>query len=259
MTMDLQRITEIAIGMAQEAGALALAEFGEHKGFLKHDGSLVTEADGRCEALIRRRLQRHFPDHSMFGEEMGFAGAEDNPWVWYLDPIDGTSNYIFGLPTWGASVGLAHEGRPAAGAIFIPPTGRTYWAWRGGGAYCNGRRMAVHDPDEMRPTDLVCVSSTLFERYELNCPQKLRCFGCAAEALATMAAGSFAALVHEHWHLHDLAAGLLMCQEAGAVVTLEDGTPFESFDGVDPKGMAPLLVVAGPRIHKEILAAVRRK
>jgi myo-inositol-1(or 4)-monophosphatase len=257
--MDLQRVTEIVIGIAQEAGAMVLGEFGEHEGSLKCDGSLVTEADARSEVLIRERLRRDFPDHTIFGEELGFDGPADNPWVWYLDPIDGTSNYIFGLPNWGVSIGLAHEGQPVAGAIFMPLTQRTYWAWRGGGAYCNARRLSIHDPDKLYPTDLVCVSSTIFERYEVRLPQKIRSFGCAAEALATTASGCFAGLIHNHWHLHDLAAGVLMCEEAGGVVTREDGTPFESFAGTDPKAKAPLLVVAGPRVHEQILAGLRRK
>ncbi|MEI6500315.1 MAG: inositol monophosphatase family protein, partial [Armatimonadota bacterium] len=95
--MDLQRTTEIIIGLAQEAGAGVLAKYGSMEAITKYDGTLVTEADPEAEALIRERLRQHFPDHAVYGEELGFEGAEDNPWRWYLDPIDGTNNYIFGL------------------------------------------------------------------------------------------------------------------------------------------------------------------
>lgn len=252
-------MTEIAIALAQEAGAAALARCGSVEGTLKHDGTLVTQVDAHCERLIRAQLRRHFPDHTIFGEELGFDGPADNDWIWYLDPIDGTSNYIFDLPVWGVSIGVAHEGRPVAGAFHMPLTGQTWWAWRGGGAFCNGQRLCGYHPTEMNRTDLVCVSSTIIERYEFSFPQKLRCHGSAAHALATMAGGSYAAVVHDSWHLHDLAAGLVMCQETGTVVTQEDGTTFESFDGVDPCGMAPLLVIAGPAIHARVLRTIRRR
>jgi myo-inositol-1(or 4)-monophosphatase len=255
--MDLQRTTEIIIGLAQEAGAHALVGFGEAEGSRKHDGTLVTCFDGQCEALIRERLGQHFPGHTVFGEEMGFEGPEDNEWIWYLDPIDGTSNYVFGLPIWGVSIGLAHEGRPVAAAFHMPVTGQTWWAWRGGGAYCDGRRLQLHDPTDMNRTDLVCLSSTIVERYEFSFPQKVRCYGSAAHALATMAGGSFAAVIHDCWYLHDLAAGLVMCQEVGAVVTREDGSPFEGFTGTDPRRHAPLLVIAGPGVHAQVLATVK--
>jgi len=257
--MDLQRTTEIIIGIAQEAGAHALAGFGGVEGTRKHDGTLVTRYDAECEQLIRDRLRRHWPDHTVFGEEMGFEGPEDNEWIWYLDPIDGTSNYVFDLPVWGVSIGLAHGGRPVAGAFHMPVTGNTWWAWDGGGAWGNGRRLAVHNPPEMSRTDLVCLSSTIVERYDFTFPQKVRCYGSAAHALAAMAAGSFVAVIHDYWHLHDLAAGLVMCREAGAVVSCEDGSCFEDFTGTDPCAKAPLLVIAGTRLHGEFLTAMRRK
>ncbi len=257
--MDLQRTTEIIIGIAQEAGAHALAGFGVAEGTHKYDGSLVTCYDAQCEQLIRDRLREHFPGHTVFGEEMGFEGPEDNDWIWYLDPIDGTSNYVFGLPVWGVSIGLAQHGRPVAGAFFMPMSDETWWAWRGGGAYRNGQRLQVYDPGALNRSDLVCLSSTIIERYEFAFPQKVRCYGSAAHALAAMAGGSFAAIVHDHWYLHDMAAGILMCEEAGAITTRVDGTPFDSFAGLDPRENAPLLVIAGPATHGGILAGVRRK
>jgi myo-inositol-1(or 4)-monophosphatase len=257
--MDLQHTTEIIIGIAQEAGALALAGFGGAESTLKYDGSLVTTFDRQCEELIRERLRVHFPGHSIFGEETGLEGPADNEWIWYLDPIDGTSNFVFGLPIWGVSIGVAYQGRPAAGAFCMPLTQQTWWAWRGGGAWCDGRRLQLYSPTAMNSADLVCISSTILDRYEITCPQKLRSYGSSAHALAAMAGGSYAGVVHDYWHLHDLAAGLLMCEEVGAVITRDDGSPFTSFDGVDPKDKAPTLVIAGANVHARILAAVQLK
>lgn len=259
LSMDLQRTTEIIIGVAREAGAHARTGFGAATCTHKHDGTLVTCFDSQSEQLIRAHLRHHWPDHTIYGEEMGFEGPVDNEWIWYLDPIDGTSNFVFGLPIWGASIGLAHRGQPVAGVFYMPQTDETWWAWRGGGAYHNGQRLEVYAPEDMNRTDLVCLSSSILERYHFSFPQKVRCYGSAAHALAMMAGGAFAAVIHDHWYVHDIAAALLMCQEAGAVVTQTDGTTFDSFDGLDPKAKVPALVVTGGKIHERMLAAVTPK
>lgn len=257
--MDLQRITEIIIGIAQEAGAGVLAQYGSFEAIEKYDGTLVTEADPAAEVLIRKHLKRHFPDHSVYGEEMGFEGPRDNPFIWYIDPIDGTSNYIFRIPIWGVSIGLTHNGRCVAGVFDMPPVRETYWAWDGGGAFRDGQRLQPSTITAMRPNDLICVSSSILQRYELSFPQKVRCMGSAAHGLVGVAAGQFVGMVFDNWRLHDLAAGLVMCQETDVVVTRLDGTPFESFDGCDPDAAAPPLILAPEALHSQIMACVRKR
>lgn len=255
--MDLQHVTEIAIAIAQEAGAQVLAAYGSHQGTIKYDGTLVTEADSAAEVLIRRRLKESFPEHAVYGEEMGLEGSRDNPWIWYIDPIDGTSNYVFGIPIWGVSLGLVHDGRPVAGVFDMPPVRQTFWSWEGGGAFCNGRRLSPQRVREMRPTDLISVSSMRPRAYRLGFPQKPRCLGSAAHALAGMAAGQFVGMVHSNWRLHDLAAGLVMCREVGLKITTLNGKNFDSFQGLDPDKAAPALVIAGPELHTLFLQSVQ--
>lgn len=257
--MDLQQLTETIVTIAREAGAGALALFGSAEVTQKYDGTLVTEADPAAEKLIRGRLEEHFPGHSIYGEELGLEGSEDNPYLWYLDPIDGTSNYSFGLPVWGVSIGLVHEGRCVAGVFDMPALRETYWAWEGGGAFCNGRRLPPSPVTELRPNDLVCVSSSVLDGYDLLFPQKKRCMGSAAHGLAGVAAGAFVGLVHDHWWLHDIAAGLVMCQETGHVITRDDGTPFAGFHGLTPRDPAPPLVIAPPALHERLLGYVHRR
>jgi myo-inositol-1(or 4)-monophosphatase len=255
----LARTTEIIIGIAQEAGARALADYGVLEATQKYDGTLVTAADPATERLIRERLRAHFPDHAVFGEELGFAGDETSPYVWYLDPIDGTSNYIFGLPIWGVSIGLTFEGRCIAGAFDMPAVKETYWAWEGGGAFRNGRRLSAATVTEMNHNDLVSVSSIRPRKYSYTFPQKCRCMGSAAHGLAGVAAGHFVGMVHDNWKLHDIAAGLVMCQETGVVATTVEGEPFTSFAGLDPTKPAPMLILAPPGIHARLAESVRER
>ncbi|MHB8994643.1 MAG: inositol monophosphatase family protein [Armatimonadota bacterium] len=257
--MNLQRTTEIIIGIAQEAGAGVLAQYGNFEAIEKYDGTLVTEADPEAEALIRKRLKQHFPGHSIYGEEMGFEGPQDNPFTWYIDPIDGTSNYIFGLPIWGVSIGLVHEGRCVAGVFEMPPVRETYWGWDGGGAFRNGQRLLPSKINAMRPNDLICVSSSALNKYDMSFPQKARCMGSAAHGLVGVAAGHFVGMVHDNWRLHDIAAGLVMCQETGIVATTDDGTVFDSFNGCDPNAPAPALILAPAALHGKLMECVRRK
>ena len=259
MDLDLQRTTEIIIGIAQEAGAGVLAQYGNFEAIEKYDGTLVTEADPEAEMLIRKRLKQHFPGHAIYGEEMGFEGSRDNPFVWYIDPIDGTSNYIFGIPIWGVSIGLTHQGRCVAGVFEMPPVHETYWAWDGGGAFRNGQRLLPSTLTQMRPNDLISVSSSALNHYRFSFPQKIRCLGSATHGLAGLAAGHFVGMVHDKWRLHDIAAALVMCQETGVVATLEDGTPFDSFNGCDPDGPAPTLILAPKALHSELRKCVHKR
>ncbi|NPV47542.1 MAG: inositol-phosphate phosphatase [Armatimonadetes bacterium] len=256
---DLQRATEVALEIAHEAGQLALACYGRAQVEEKHDGSLVTQADRGAEELIRSRLAAAFPDHAVFGEEFGIGGNQASPYVWYIDPVDGTSNFVHGLPLWGVSVGLTYAERSVAGAFVMPVMQETYWGWEGGGAWQDGRRVAVADRTEMRTNDFVSIASTILNGYQVDLPQKLRCLGSASHALAAVAAGHFVAAIQDNWKPYDFAAVLVMCQEAGVVVTYEDGRAFESFAGLDRSTPGPTLVAAGPGIHSRVLSGLRRR
>jgi myo-inositol-1(or 4)-monophosphatase len=258
-SMDLARLTEVAIGITQEAGALALELYGQVQAMHKGDGTLVTEADRRAEQLIRDRLALHAPDHAIFGEEFDLSGDPDNPYRWYIDPIDGTSNFVFGIPLWGVALGLTFEGRPILGVFDMPASRDLYWAWESGGAYLNGQRLAQPTKVAMHRTDLVTTSSTVLERYDLNFVPKVRCLGSASHALAATAAGSFVAAVHDNWKIHDMAAPLCMCFEAGLVASDDQGNPYPSFAGLDPKAEGPTLVVTAPTLQASVLSSLARQ
>jgi fructose-1,6-bisphosphatase/inositol monophosphatase family enzyme len=254
--LDLQRTTEIALEIAQEAGELALGYYRQVQAHRKSDGSLVTRADREAEELIRRRLGEAFPDHAIVGEEFGRTGDPQAEYVWYLDPVDGTSNFFYGLPLWGVSMGLTHHDIPVVGVLNMPASRDLYWAWEGGGAYLNGQRLVLEDHGETRTNDLLSISSLSMDRYEFTFRQKMRCLGSAAHALAGVAAGHFVAMVQDNWHLYDFAAALVLASELGLTVTDLQGVPFRSFAGLDARDVGPTLLAAWPSLHAGLLETV---
>lgn len=253
---DLQRITEIAIEIAQRAGSRAHSYYRKTRGEVKPDGTLVTQADREAETLTRELLNQAFPGHGIVGEEFATCAPEAE-YVWHVDPVDGTSNFVFGLPLWGVSLGLARHGQPVAGVFYLPVLDDTYWGWEGGGAYLNGRRLTAPLRTEHLGTDLVSVTSTLTQTHQLALVEKLRCLGSAAHALAAVAAGQLAAAYHDQWYSFDMAAGLCLCAERGIRVTDLAGQPLPPLTALSPKQKGPTLLASAPALHASYLAALK--
>ena len=133
---------------ARAGGAIARARF--TRGFavsIKGDGSPVTEADREAEAAIARVLGAAFPGHGWLGEETGGRGPDDRRFI--VDPIDGTRNFVAGIPFWATLVALEEAGVSTAGVVFQPLTGDLHVTWRGGGAFLNGRPIRVSTIDAL--------------------------------------------------------------------------------------------------------------
>ena len=204
----------------------------------KGPADLVTEADVAAERRIREVILGEFPDHLVLGEEE--AGGEtgtgtESPFRWLVDPLDGTTNYVHQLPMYSVSIALESAGRILAATVYNPADTECYVAGAGQGAYLNGRRLATSDVSRLRDA-LVAVSfgpavvtdSAEVARFLQVLPtcQAVRRFGSAALNLCYLAAGridAYWATTAKNW---DVAAGILMVQEAGGVVSGIDGAPF---------------------------------
>jgi histidinol-phosphatase len=124
----------------------------------KADRSEVTEADRAAEARIAERLAQVRPKHALFGEEHGHAGDASSPWRWIVDPIDGTSNFVRGIPVWATLVALTHVDHGAlVGVVSAPALGRRWWAARGHGAFADGRRVRVSTVNSLAEAQ-ICVT-----------------------------------------------------------------------------------------------------
>ena len=224
-----------AVEIAREAGAL-LAELSTQPLEIKYKrrSDLVTVADRHSEALIVGHLRERFPDHAIVAEEGGNHRSSSD-YCWYVDPLDGTTNYAHGFPVYCVSMGLAYRGEVIAGVVYDPTRNDRYTAERGAGAFLNGNRLRV-SPIENLSESLVATGFPPFAtNHELNvqfyfrfteASHGIRRAGSAALDLCWVAAGRFEGFWELKLNPWDKAAGTLMVTEAGGRVTDVRGGAF---------------------------------
>src|SRR5579864_1777836 len=245
---------EASMEIAREAGALLATYFERHIGFeLKNEYDLVTEADRISEQLVIDWLRSHFPAHSIVAEESGgHPGSSD--YCWYVDPLDGTTNFAHGFPMFNITMALEHSGELIAGVIFDPLRNEMFAGERGSGAYLNNRRIHVSTAGRLGDA-LVTTGFPSRERhlhinvhfyYQLAMLTHGVCrAGSAALDLAYVASGrrdGFWAFGLNPW---DMAAGILLIREAGGKCSDMKGAP------VDLGG--PHLLADNGLVHDEML------
>lgn len=154
---ELQRILDFARQVTYEAGRLTLGYFYRGVEIIdKDDGSPVTIADREAELLIRRAIEKTFPDHGILGEEHGTkAPSNGSPYTWYIDPIDGTKSFIHGVPLYTNLLGVLRENRSVVGVVQIPALGEQLSAADGLGCHLNGRRVAVSNVEKIERAALM--------------------------------------------------------------------------------------------------------
>ena len=222
--------------IAREAGALLMDRFRRHIGFeYKGDVDLVTEADRSSEKLIMQRIGERWPGHDLFGEE-GTRTNRGSEYRWYIDPLDGTTNFAHGFPVFCVSMALEHKGERIAGVLYDPTRDELFAAEKGSGAYLNGTRMHVSKVDNLGEA----LSATGFPSHKRHKNPNIyfyhvvtlkthgvRRAGSAALDLASVAAGRLDAFWEFNLNPWDTAAGVLLVQEAGGMVTRFDNSPWK--------------------------------
>jgi len=225
-----------AVEIAREAGAL-LAQLSKrpHEITYKRPSDIVTEADRRSEALIVERLRGRFPKHAIVSEEGGGQKA-NSEYCWYVDPLDGTTNFAHGFPVFCVTLGLAFRDEVVAGVVYDPMREELFTAERGGGAYLNQHQRLRVSQNASLSECLVATGFPPFIReHELNIrlyyrftrlTHGVRRAGSAALDLCSVAAGRFDGFWELKLNPWDKAAGSLMVTEAGGQVTDLEGGPF---------------------------------
>jgi len=224
---------ETAIAAAREAGAIALERMRDTHTIQEKGrrADIVTEVDRACEAAIIARIKKEFPHAAILAEESGLhvnSGEER----WIIDPIDGTTNYAHGYPIFCISIAYERAGEITAGVVYAPAMNELFVAERGKGARCNDQPIQVSTITSVGDA-LICTGFHP-ANYERNAPyfraasnraQAVRRDGAAALDLAYVACGRYDGFWEWGLHAWDVAAGILIIQEAGGHVTRIDGTP----------------------------------
>lgn len=234
--MPASALMNIMFNAARKAGRGLARDFGEVEQLqvsLKGPANFVSAADTRAEQILFEELSRARPGYSFLMEERGLIEGPDKSHCWIIDPLDGTTNFLHGIPLFAISIALEREGELVAGLIYNPVTGETFMAERGKGAFLNDRRIRV----AARPLLKDCVVVTGIphrgkgghERHliELGAVMRevagVRRTGSAATDLAWVAAGRFDGYWERGISAWDLAAGIVIVREAGGFVSDADG------------------------------------
>lgn len=209
-----------------EAADLARAERPSMHPELKGDGSIVTTVDRAVETFLRGALPNVVGDVGFWGEEFGHDGTDATS-RWLVDPVDGTSNFSYGSPLWGISVGLVEDGELTVGGIVLPDLNETYLGERGGGATMNGAPLPLIPPGPVKPQELLSYGEPLLVDYgPAAFPGKMRLSGAFVIDGCFVLSQRFRGLIGRRERLYDVAAVVVMARELGADVRYADGTPF---------------------------------
>ncbi|MBD1821902.1 inositol monophosphatase [Cyanobacteria bacterium FACHB-DQ100] len=256
------RQLEIFLDIATEAALAAGAVLQTHWGKLEdirekgRPGDLVTEADRAAEDAVLSVLKRHVPEHPILAEESGQLGDRQSEFLWAIDPLDGTTNYAHQYPFVAVSIGLLIEGVPQVGVVFNPIHQELFRAAKGLGATCNRRSLRVSSTTELEKSLL--VTGFAYDRRQTpdtNYPefahlthltQGVRRDGAAALDLAYVAAGRFDGYWERGLSIWDIAAGIVLVEEAGGKVTAYDQTSMQLSSG--------RILATNGRIHDRLSA-----
>jgi myo-inositol-1(or 4)-monophosphatase len=267
MALRLSPHMTVMANAAHKAARRLLRDFNEVEQLqvsVKGPSDFVSQADLRAEATLREELNKARPGYAFLMEESGASGSENWAWRWVVDPLDGTTNFLHGIPHWAISIGLERRlpdggSEVAAGLVYAPPVDEMFWAEKGGGAFVNERRLRVSARREVKDAVLAtgipfaAVSAARRRAFtrtvDTLMPQVagIRRFGSAALDLAWVAAGRY----DGYWELGlkpwDMMAGLVIVREAGGYAT-------------DPAGGDPRpsgdMVAANPHLHARLREVV---
>ena len=290
---ELAEIEGRAIEMAREAGVILRKYFGARFDVTYKDKERrnpVTVVDTECQALLTDAISRHYPDHGIVGEEDEEESEEVAPdFVWVLDPLDGTNNFVGGLPVFACSIGVLYRGAPVVGALYIPwpgeGDGAVMHARSGGGAFIDGEPLAVYRGPEPEGSRLTALPASFDRGYRLGKSMRrrvgeVRVTGSIAHELAMTAKGVLQYSITTRPRLWDVAGGAALVVEAGGLVMVGRNVggrwplaaprlrwePLRSFMPDWRSGATTLaelrrwsapLVVGGPQVARHVAESIR--
>ncbi len=252
----------VMVNAARKAGRALIRDFGEVEHLqvsLKGPANFVSAADKRSEETIYQELHKARPDFGFLMEERGEVEGADKTHQWVVDPLDGTTNFLHGIPLFAISIGLVKSGQPVAGLVFNPVTDEMFLAERGKGAFLNDRRLRVAQRRDLSNAVVTCGIphrgrgdlQRFLREYGAMQPKVagVRRTGAAALDIAWVAAGRFDGFWEHALSAWDLAAGICLVTEAGGFVTDEKGG--------DTMLQSGSVVAGNEFVHREMLAVLK--
>jgi len=254
-------LLNFAIQTARDAGRILADRVGRALQISnKGDIDLVTESDLASEKLIIDRIKTHYPRHAILAEESGITTAVsgDSDWKWIIDPLDGTTNYSHGYPCFCVSIGLERAGRIELGVVFDPLRDEIFTAERGQGATLNDRRIRVSEVEDLNRA-MLCTGfpydvreRPYFARHFTNftmAAQAVRRDGSVALDLAYVACGRFDGFWEDGLNPWDIAAGVLLVEEAGGRVSDFNGDALDIY--------TPQVLVSNGLVHEAMMRVLK--
>ena len=248
--MDLPELGELASTAARAAGDLLLERFtrpAEGVASKSSPTDVVSDADRDAEALLKRLILSERPEDGVLAEETGARSASSGL-TWVLDPLDGTVNFLFGIPEWSVSVAVEDDQGSLVGVVLNPTRDELFYATRGSGAYLNGSPISASRRNDLETALIGTGFSYVSEAREIQARRLLRILprvrdirraGSAALDLASVACGRLDGVFEAPMERWDKAAGSLLIEEAGGVVSELEG----------PLDLSPGVIAAGARLH----------
>jgi myo-inositol-1(or 4)-monophosphatase len=255
-------VLNVMTAAARKAARSLNRDFGEVENLqvsLKGPGNFVSAADRRAEDIIRTELSKARPGYGFVGEECGRQTGSDQTHTWIVDPLDGTTNFLHGIPQFSISIALEREDTIVAGLVYNPLNDELFTAERGKGAYLNDRRIRVAARKRLADAVIACGlphlgrgdAALFLKEFSAvqECVAGLRRFGSAALDLAWIAAGRLDGYWERNLSSWDMAAGILLVREAGGFITDCEGgeAMFASGD----------IVAGNDTMHRELLSLLQ--
>lgn len=261
MNDNYQQYLDFANCIAKQAGGILHGYFDTDIAIqtksTKND--LVSEADLKSEQHIVEAIQKTYPDHEILAEEKGEYGSP-NEFKWIIDPLDGTTNFLHSLPIFAVNIALEHKGEIVVAVTYNPITREHFYAKKSGGSYLNGKKLSVSKIDKLatsmlgtgyppnRESDEYKIAVTQSTKIH-EASHGLRRLGSAALDLAYVACGSYDGFYEMGLNPWDIAAGILLVQEAGGTVTTYENGEMNAF--------AKSILATNGLIHEEMVESLR--
>jgi myo-inositol-1(or 4)-monophosphatase len=243
---------EFAIRLAKSSGKILMKDFRRVTKYeRKKDGTLVTETDIKVDRHLIREIRAKYPNHSILTEESE-AVKGNSEYKWVIDPLDGTHNFIHGIPIFSVSVALARNEGVIAGAIYFPFFDWMFYAAKGDGAFLGGKKIHVSARDEhealaLHDSYFIGKKDSQIKSIDklADAVKRIRLFGAATMGFVSVASGMADVYVERSDKPHDIAAGCLIAEEAGGVITEISGRPWSLW--------SENLIVSNGKFHKKVI------